>query len=172
MKTFDFNILFKEGNIIGIKNTYKNTVTPMVIDKYEENDFSVYQNNNLSFENVTIKNDTEVGHEYVTDFLIQYIIVLDNFGNIKDKIFDRNRDFFDKAIIWHDCKTDPPKEGGNYLVIFKYEDCRDSAFETDFDKFWFFMNEWYIYEDGFWEKIENSKIKILLCKWAEINLNI
>ena len=74
MKTFDFNILFKEGNIIGIKNTYKNTVTPMVIDKYEENDFSVYQNNNLSFENVTIKND--------------------NFGNIKNKIFDRNRDFY------------------------------------------------------------------------------
>lgn len=94
MKTFDFNILFKEGNIIGIKNTYKNTVTPMVIDKYEENDFSVYRNINLSFENVTIKNDTEVGHEYVTDFLIQYIIVLDNFGNIKNKIFDRNRDFY------------------------------------------------------------------------------
>ena len=75
---WDYNKLFAEGNIIGISPT-KNEVINLVCSKFNHNidGFrNLYSNNDLSYENIKI----------------QYIIRLDEHGNVIEKLFDREKD--------------------------------------------------------------------------------
>ena len=75
---WDYDKLFAEGNIIGISPT-KNEVINLVCSKFNHNidGFrNLYSNNDLSYENIKI----------------QYIIRLDEHGNVIEKLFDREKD--------------------------------------------------------------------------------
>lgn len=74
---WDYDKLFAEGNIVGMKLT-NDCIHPMVIDnKGVSNDFKKnYENDNL----------------YCCGYQIQYIIRLDEHGNVVEKLFDRKRD--------------------------------------------------------------------------------
>lgn len=89
---WDYDKLFAEGNIVGVKNCYKNFIYNQIID-FGKNSFWVncFQNNELSCKNQYVIND-EDSSEYTTDFEIQYIIRLDEHGNVVEKLFDREVD--------------------------------------------------------------------------------
>lgn len=89
---WDYDKLFAEGNILGIKNCYENFIFNQVID-FSEPTFWVecYKNNELSCKGQYVVND-KIKHSYTTDFKIQYIIRLDGHGNVVEKLFDREMD--------------------------------------------------------------------------------
>ena len=61
-------------------------------------------------------------------------------------------------MLWHDCKTDPPKENGYYILILKSNDYTGWArafYDTKFD----------LWLDGFDEAYED------LYKWTEVDLS-
>lgn len=75
---WDYDKLFAEGNIVGISPT-KNEVINLICSKSSHNidGFrNLYSNNDLSYKNIKI----------------QYIIRLDEHGNVVEKLFDRERD--------------------------------------------------------------------------------
>lgn len=92
---WDYDKLFAVGNIVGIKNCHENFIFNQVID-FSEPAFWVdgYKNNELSCKKQYVVSD-KTGNSYVsyvTDFEIQYIIRLDEHGNVVEKLFDRDRD--------------------------------------------------------------------------------
>lgn len=89
---WDYDKLFTDGNIVGVKNCYENFIYNQIIDPSENNYWvDCYQNNELSCKEQFVINDKN-GSEYTTDFEIQYIIRLDEHGNVVEKLFDRERD--------------------------------------------------------------------------------
>lgn len=60
-------------------------------------------------------------------------------------------------MVWHDCKTDPPKKYGTYIVAFKCCDGRD------------WMQGWYYPEHDVWWDYIGEDIKPY--KWAEVDLS-
>ena len=79
---WDYDKLFAEGNVVGIKVLDSNRFYNYIVDNSNivNNSFwSYYKNDTLSD-----KDDS--------DFEIQYIIRLDEHGNVVEKLFDRERD--------------------------------------------------------------------------------
>ena len=68
-------------------------------------------------------------------------------------------------MVWHDCKTDPPKKNGIYLLVYKIKTNNEinweSAFYSHYDKRWEDVREW----GGTYG---NLYIPI---KWAEVDLS-
>ena len=89
---WDYDKLFAEGNIVGIKNCYENFIFNQVIDSSEPGFWiDGYKNNELSCKKqYVVSNKTK--YSYTTDFEIQYITRLDEHGNVVEKLFDRERD--------------------------------------------------------------------------------
>lgn len=78
----DYDKLFADGNVIGIKVLSSNKFYNYIVDNRNINNnsfWSYYKNNAL-----TDKDDS--------DFEIQYIIRLDEHGNVIEKLFDREKD--------------------------------------------------------------------------------
>lgn len=67
-------------------------------------------------------------------------------------------------LKWHDCKTDPPKKSGEYLVIYKYT----NRFGYGFDRNGYAL-EGNATNTGNWEFNEYTHY-IELISWAEIDL--
>lgn len=87
---WDYDKLFAEGNIVGVKNCYRNKIFPTSIDDTTSTAWlNTYKNNNLCCKDQDINVDDVV---YATDFEIQYIIRLDEHGNVVERLFDRERD--------------------------------------------------------------------------------
>ena len=63
-------------------------------------------------------------------------------------------------MVWHDCKTDPPKKSGFYLLIYNYND--GYGWEKTFDRASYSstFSDWQIFE------LEANAIK-----WAEVDLS-
>lgn len=84
---WDYDKLFAEGNVVGLKNLQENKIFAKEIHKkkyWKEKghvNWSLYFNNSLSMVNI--------GN---FDFEIQYIIRLDEHGNVIEKLFDRDTD--------------------------------------------------------------------------------
>ena len=57
-------------------------------------------------------------------------------------------------MVWHDCKTDPPKENKDYIVYYGGR-CWEQA--------------WYRPKDDSWVCIFGDKINPI--KWAEVDLS-
>lgn len=63
-------------------------------------------------------------------------------------------------LKWHDCKTDPPKKSGEYLVIYKHTNRPG----YDFDR------NGYSLEGNNWEFNEDTHY-VELISWTEIDLS-
>ena len=75
---WDYDKLFAEGNVIGLKETKENKLYTYVV--YEKVGWMDYFNNSLSYKPKNIASE------------IQYIIRLDEHGNVVEKLFDRKVD--------------------------------------------------------------------------------
>ena len=78
---WDYNKLFAVGNVVGVKVLSSNNIYNYVVDSRKplNNIWSYYKNSDLRN-----KDDS--------DFEIQYIIRLDEHGNVVEKLFDRETD--------------------------------------------------------------------------------
>lgn len=85
---WDYDKLFAEGNVVGLKNNQENKIYPSTVygKEYWEAagyvNWKNYYNDSLSFA------DEELGY----NFEIVYIIRLDEKGNMIEKLFDREKD--------------------------------------------------------------------------------
>lgn len=98
---WDYDKLFAEGNIIGISPT-KNEVINLVCSKFNHNidGFrNLYSNNDLSYKNIKI----------------QYIIRLDEHGDVVEKLFDRDQDMANPM---------PELKTGMFIKLKKYEEIK------------------------------------------------
>lgn len=85
---WDYDKLFADGNVIGIKNCYRDKVFVTTSVTWLEG----YKNEELSCKDQYVDVNDKIKHRYTTDFEIQYIIRLDEHGNVVEKLFDRERD--------------------------------------------------------------------------------
>ena len=82
---WDYDKLFAEGNVVGLKNKKTNKFNPITVYQKElwgeigYIDWKNYFNKELFFESLY-------------PFEIQYIIRLDEHGNVVERLFDRDRD--------------------------------------------------------------------------------
>lgn len=134
---WDYDKLFAEGNILGIKNLYTKQVLNSVVDTYSYDYwFDDYKNNELSSKNCKVDVDYGVGHGYTTDFEIQYIIRLDEHGNVVEKLFDRETDM---------PKPMPELETGMFVRV--YNTYRKEGILA------LIYDNRVIYQDGKWDEI-------------------
>ena len=75
---WDYDKLFAKRNVIGLKETKENKLYTHVV--YEKEDWMDYFNNSLSYKPKNVASE------------IQYIIRLDEHGNVVEKLFDREKD--------------------------------------------------------------------------------
>lgn len=142
--SWDYDKIFAEGNIIGVKNVYRNKVFPFSVDE----DSVKWLRNNYENEELSCKNkhvvDNDVPHSYRTDFNIQYVIRLDENGNISEKIFDRN-----KGIIEY-----PELNVGTFgkTMYFNGEDFEED--DNSFGKFVIAKNGYISYRSGGYDRIK------------------
>lgn len=144
---WDYDKLFAEGNIVGVKNLYTKQVFNSIVDTCSYDYwFDDYKNNELSSKNCKVDVDYEVGHSYTTDFEIQYIIRLDEHGNVVEKLFDRE---FDMP------KPMPELETGMFVLIFNYDHTETRLGYINAEK------NMIIYQSGGWDYIDRNEDEIL-----------
>ena len=101
---WDYDKLFAEGNIVGLKRLNNGNIYTHIIRKYDSSYWSEYKNKDLS--NRTF---IEEGDWCGIFFEIQYIIRLDEYGNVIEKLFDREKDM---------PKPMPELESGMFITVF------------------------------------------------------
>lgn len=117
---WDYNKLFTDGNIIGIKNCYRGKVFNNAVNTTTSITWlEGYKNEELSCKNQYVDVDDKIKHGYTTDFEIQYIIRLDEHGNVAEKIFDRERDI--------DSKKMPELKDGIFIRIAEKDNLSDDT---------------------------------------------
>ena len=88
---WDYDKLFAEGNIVGIKNCYHNCVFNRIVTNKPMFWVECFKNEKLCDRaECLINENSNITRE--TDFEIQYIIRLDEHGNVVEKLFDREKD--------------------------------------------------------------------------------
>ena len=116
---WDYDKLFADENVIGIKNCYRDKVFNNVVDVTTSVIWlEGYKNEELSCKDQHVDVDDKIKHGYTTDFEIQYIIRLDEHGNVVEKLFDRERDIQEPM---------PELETGMFIRLADKTDWKDNA---------------------------------------------
>lgn len=130
---WDYDKLFTKGNVVGLKDTKENKLYIHTI--YEKEDWMDYFNDSLSYNDsfsYKVKNITPV---------IQYIIRLDENGNVIEKLFDREEDM---------PKPMPKLETGMFVRVNGYDGSRIGFVDAE--------NNHVIYQEGGYDFIDNNDI--------------
>lgn len=101
---WDYDKLFAEGNIVGLKNLDTGDIYTHTIWNYNSSYWNEYKNKDLSNRSF-VEEENRCG----IFFEIQYIIHLDEHGNIIEKLFDREKDM---------PKSMPELESGMFVTVF------------------------------------------------------
>ncbi len=74
-------------------------------------------------------------------------------------------------MVWHDCKSDPPKKSGFYLLVYSYND--GYGWEKTFDRASYSstFSDWSIFEFESWTTLEDVEQGANAIKWAEVDLS-
>lgn len=139
---WDYDKLFADGNIIGIKNCYRDKVFNNAVDITTGVTWlEGYKNEELSCKDQYVDVDDKIKHGYTTDFKIQYIIRLDEHGNVVEKLFDRERDMSNPM---------PELETGMFIKLADKTNWGDNTVAyVDY------QNNRIIAKEGWYEKLSN-----------------
>ena len=144
---WDYDKLFTDGNIIGIKNCYRDEVFNHVVDVTTGVTWlESYKNEELSFKYQHVNVDDKIKHGYTTDFEIQYIIRLNEHGDVVERLFDRERDM---------AKPMPELETGMFVLMFNYDHTKTRLGYINAER------NMVIYQTGGWDYIDENKDEIL-----------
>ena len=139
---WDYDKLFAEGNVVGIKNCYRDKVFNNVVDVTTSITWlEGYKNEELSCKDQYVDVDDKIKHGYTTDFEIQYIIRLDKHGNVVEKLFDRERDM---------SKLMPKLETGMFIRVKNYNEIKLGIIYTEANRI--------IYQDGGYDFVYEDEI--------------
>lgn len=131
---WDYDKLFVEGNIVGLKNLHNNKIYNHGIPNKDcwgdtnEVDWYCFENNNLK------RNMLE----------IQYIIRLDEHGNVVEKLFDRERDMKPEP------EPMPELETGMFVLVDTWDGAKLGFVDAD--------NNHVIYQEGGYDFINDDDI--------------
>ena len=138
---WDYDKLFAEGNVIGIKNevTKEFGVYQITRNKELPRDAQYFQYGRhwTDFANALLAR---------SDIFIQYIIRLDEHGNVIEKLFDRDTDM---------PKPMPELETGMFVLIFNYNHTETRLGYINAER------NMVIYQTGGWDHIDENKDEIL-----------
>lgn len=149
---WNYDKFFTENNIIGIKNLYENKVFNNVIDTTLGTSWlNNYKNAELSFKGQYVAEDDETLHGYTTDFQIEYIIQLNENGDVVEKLFDRERDI---------PKPMPELKTGMFIRVAKF-------YKTELG-FVDMKNNRVIYQSGGYDYIKNEDAPGIYDKIIEV----
>lgn len=124
---WDYDKLFTKGNVIGLKETKENKLYTHVV--YEKEDWMDYFNDSFSYKPKNVASE------------IQYIIRLDEHGNVVEKLFDREKDM---------PKPMPELETGMFIRLADKTDWRDNTVAyVDY------QNNRIIAKEGWYEKLSD-----------------
>lgn len=144
---WDYDKLFADGNIIGIKNCYRDEVFNNVVDVTTSTSWlEAYKNDELCCKDQRVDVDEIIKHGYTTNFEIQYIICLDEHGNVVEKLFDRDTDI---------PRPMPELETGMFVLIFNYNHTETRLGYINAER------NMIIYQSGGWDYIDENKDEIL-----------
>lgn len=142
---WDYDKLFAEGNIVGVKNCYEDKIYNNAIDINSGVAWIVgYKNDELCCKNQFINMDNNVEHSYKTDFEIQYIIRLDEHGNVIERLFDREKDMKSEP------NPMPELETGMFVRVNAYGGSRIGFVDAE--------NNHVIYQEGGYDFIDDDDI--------------
>ena len=131
---WDYDKLFAEGNVVGFYVGLIKSFSAKVIDEYQKEILhNCYKNNSLSYcpEYCSRENETK----------IQYIIRLDEHGNVVEKLFDREKDM---------PETMPELETGMFVKLADRTNWKDNSVAyVDY------QNNRLISKEGWYEKLSN-----------------
>lgn len=74
-------------------------------------------------------------------------------------------------MVWHDCKTDPPKKSGFYLLVYSYNDGYGWGKTFDRASYSSTFSDWSIFELEGWITLEDVEQGANAIKWAEVDLS-
>ena len=77
-------------------------------------------------------------------------------------------------MVWHDCKTDPPKKSGFYLLVYEYFkslDGKHGVFNTIYDRAFYEKGKWSLWEKEYWRNLNELFNELSEIKWAEVDLS-
>lgn len=140
---WDYDKLFAEGNVVGLKNVPQNRIFPSSVDGKEYwgkegyVDWRDYRNESLS--NLKDENGQ-------CCFEIMYVVRLDEHGNVIEKLFDREKDMK---------KPMPELETGMFVLIFNYNHTEIRLGYINAER------NMIIYQSGGWDYVDDNKDKIL-----------
>ena len=145
---WDYDKLFAEGNIIGIKNIARNKVFNHVINREDGIEWiESYKNEALAARDQYTSFDNEIEHEYVTDFEIQYIICLNDKGQVTKQLFNREKDMPKSKSA-----PMPKLESGMFVTVFSNNGSRIRVNLGYVDK----ENNHIIYLSGGYDKLNTN----------------
>lgn len=124
---WNYDKLFIKGNVIGLKDTKENKLYTHVV--YEKEDWMDYFNDSLSYKPKSIASE------------IQYIIRLDEHGNVVEKLFDRDTDM---------PKPMPELETGMFVRVGEHKDNMLGFIDAE--------NNHIIYQDGGYDFIDSDGV--------------
>lgn len=125
---WDYDKLFAKGNIVGFKHNNDSEIHPYLI--YEQNDCMDYFNDSLSYNS---KNSISK---------IQYIICLDEHGNVVEKLFDREKDML---------KSMPELKTGMFVRVNSYGDSKLGFIDAEHNHV--------VYQEGGYDFINNDGMR-------------
>lgn len=128
---WDYDKLFAIGNIVGIKDQNEN-ISVLCIDNIE----------------LKIQTSYNYGNEKLSyrGYQIQYIIRLDEHGNVVERLFDREKDIPSPM---------PKLETGMFVLIFNYDHTEIRLGYINAER------NMIIYQSGGWDHIDENKDEIL-----------
>ena len=129
---WNYDKLFAEGNVVGIKNNKTNKTYIDVIETKEDKEFYIedYGINTLDYS--------------PSNEQIQYIIRLDEHGNVVEKLFDRKRDMKPKP------EPMPELETGMFVRVNTYDGSHIGFVDAE--------NNHVIYQEGGYDFIDDDDI--------------
>lgn len=135
---WDYDKLFAEGNVVGFYVGLIDRHAIQVVDEEESKILHNYYENEL----LAYPDCYEKGMETK----IQYIVRLDEHGNVIEKLFDRDTDM---------PKPMPELETGMFVLIFNYDHTETRLGYIDAER------NMIIYQTGGWDYIDENKDEIL-----------
>ena len=141
---WDYDKLFAEGNVVGVNIKCKNVFNISSVDNENVYEWKLY------YANDELKYQDNEHRDY--ESYIQYIIRLDEHGNVVEKLFDRERDM---------PKPMPKLETGMFVRVGKYKDNVLGFIDAENNHIIYQDGDYdFINSDGFWDGAVSEIIEV------------
>lgn len=152
---WDYDKLFAEGNVVGLRNIQENRIFPATVKERKYWGKEGYVDWSELF-NKTLSTGNKGKYEEYS-FEVMYVIHLDEHGNVVERLFDREKDMPSNPM---------PDLEDNMFIRVQYYDYSEDLYHPDRKTVLGYVDMIHnriLYQDGRFAKIEDGKIKLIGC---------